>query len=139
MKKIFIDTNVLIDFLLDREPNALSATEILSAAHLGEVEAFVSSLAFSHMFYLCRKHLGKAETLNRLKNLNKVVSLLAVDDEVIADALTSDFSDFEDAIQYYCAIQERNMGAIITNNVKDFSKADIPVMTAKTYLNLYAK
>ena len=132
MKKIFIDSNVLIDFLLDREPYAVFATEILTIAHQGEIQAFVSSLAFSHMFYLCRKNLGKTETLTRLKKLNKIVTVLPVHEETISDALVADFSDFEDAIQYHCSAQEKNMGASIANNIKYFSKVEIPVMTAKT-------
>ncbi|MEN0006318.1 MAG: PIN domain-containing protein [Bacteroidota bacterium] len=138
MKNVFVDTDVLIDFLIDREPFATEAAKILTYAEKGLVNCHISSMCFSNIFYITRKVHGKKEALALIKRLETVVETLTVDKNTIRQALVSNFSDFEDAIQNYCAKQE-GLGIIITRNIKDFSKSELSIYTPESYLKAIEK
>jgi hypothetical protein len=79
------------------------------------------------IFYL-RKYAGKENAISSLRDLTDYVSILPVDAEVIRKALYSEFSDYEDAIQHYAALQDASVEGIITRNIKDYRYSDIPVL-----------
>ena len=96
--KLFLDTDVVLDHLADRQPFAELAHRLLALAELGQVEACASALTFSHLHYLLRKGRTQTETRELLAKLKRLVKIVAVAEEEIQCALDSDFVDFDDAI-----------------------------------------
>ena len=133
MNRIFVDTNIVIDLLAKRQEYEATA-ETFSLGDKGDLTIIVSSLSFSHLQYILRKIL-KDKTLPALRDLELIVTIASVDEKVIKLALNDDdFKDFEDAIQYYSAIESES-DIIITRNLKDFKKSRIPVMTSSQFIN----
>lgn len=125
---LFVDTNVVIDMLADREGYADAACELFDAAGRGEVHLSICALSYSTIYYILRKYAGKENAISSLRDLTDYVSILPVDAEVIRKALYSEFSDYEDAIQHYAALQDASVEGIITRNIKDYRYSDIPVL-----------
>lgn len=133
MKHYFVDTNVIIDMLADREGYADAAADLFDAAGRGEICIYISSLSYSNVYYIIRKYLGHDRTIESLKALCEYVTIVPVTEKVIHLALASDFKDFEDAIQYFSAIQKTSIECIITRNIKDFKPSELPVIEPKAY------
>ena len=132
-RKIFVDTDVILDLLAKREPFYQFAARIFTNADNQEVTICVSSLSFSKLNYIISKQKNTSEARKFLSRFKVLVNVLPVDDKVIELALNSDFRDFEDAIQYYCAI-ENGIHILVTRNLKDFKQAKIPVLTAEEFI-----
>lgn len=133
MEKVFIDTDIILDVLAKREPHFKFAAHLLSLADTGKIKIGVSSLTFSNLNYMLSKQFGSAEARKVLVRFKTLVQVLTVDDKIIELALGSNFKDYEDAIQYYCAINN-NYKTLLTRNLKDYEAAKIPVMTAESFL-----
>jgi predicted nucleic acid-binding protein len=133
MDKVFVDTDIILDFLSIREPFYINAANLFSLADKGELQIFVSSLSFANLNYLLSKQYNTNEARKKLLKFKTLVSVLAVNEKTIELALASDFKDFEDGIQYFSAI-DKGLKIILTRNLKDFKTADISVMTAEEYL-----
>ncbi len=134
MKKLFIDTNIVSDLLAKREPFYQEAAKLFSLADKKKVKLIVSSLTFANTNYILSK-LNNAiiarDILTKFKVLVKVVDL---NDKIIELSLSDKtFSDFEDGLQYYSAL-EYEADIIITRNLRDFKSSKIPVITAQSYL-----
>ncbi|MFD2721498.1 type II toxin-antitoxin system VapC family toxin [Hymenobacter monticola] len=128
MRHFFVDTNVLIDYLSGREPFASDAAVLFDLAFTGRVTLYAASISFSNCHYIISR---QYRTLNARALLADILPWLAVTDvsaDVIAQGLTSGFTDFEDALQYYSARSNPLVEAIVTRNGKDFTLANIPVM-----------
>ena len=134
MKHVFIDTNVAIDLLMDREGFADDAEAIFTAAEVGECVVYMCSLSLTNIFYIVSKQMGRQVALNDLRVLNRLVNVTPVTSAEINQALYSDFSDFEDAVQYFSALSVPRMDGIITRNPKDFRLSILPVITPKEFL-----
>lgn len=133
MEKIFVDTDIILDLLSGRQPHHHFATEVFSMADEGDIKLFVSSLSFANVNYILSRQFKGDQVRKKLLNFKTLVSVLSVNDKIIELALASEFKDFEDAIQYYTAI-ENGIAILLTRNVKDFRKADMSVMTAEQYV-----
>jgi len=131
--KIFVDTDIILDLLSYREPFYISAANLFSAADRNEIEICVSSLCFANLNYILSKQFSSAEAKMKLLKFKTLVTVLAVSDKVIELAMSSDFKDMEDGIQYYTAIENR-VTILLTRNLKDYKTAIIPVMTAEQFL-----
>lgn len=134
MKKLFLDTNIVIDLLARREPFYKQAAQLFSLADKMKVQLFVSSLTFANTNYILLKERKPEEAREILRKLKLIVNVTSLDDKIIGLSLNdSEFKDYEDAIQYYSAV-ENGIDLIITRNLKDFKKSKIPVMTAEQFL-----
>ena len=138
MPDIFVDTDILLDLLAKREPHYAYAASLFSMVDTGPIKAFISPLSFSNLHYILRKLSTKAEAIRHLKQLRILVSVLPVTDKIIDRALSSDFNDFEDAIQYYTAL-ENGLQVLLTRNKKDFKTARMTICTAQEYLGMLGK
>ena len=127
--KILIDTNVILDVLLKREPFCKAAIEVLELAKLNKVQEYVSASAITDIYYIANQTLrNKTAIKNLLSKLVQIVSIASVSESEIKHALTLTWNDFEDSVQYSVAsLQE--MDAIITRNPNDYKKADIKIWT----------
>ena len=136
MKIIFLDTNVMIDFLADRRPFSLTAAEIFNASLSGIVKIFVSSVSYNNIYYILRQSLSHNQTIKLLDELSEMTEIVDVTKAVIKKSLKSDFKDFEDAIQYNCALTISKIDFIVTRNSKDFKKSSLPVMNPQEAMGI---
>ncbi len=134
MYNIFIDTNIVLDLLQKRENFYEEAQTLFTLADTKQVKLYISALTVANTHYILAKTL-KIEARKVLSKFKVLVEILPINDKILSASLISNFSDFEDAIQYYTAL-ENNIGLIITRNKKDFKNSSIPVLTAKEYLKL---
>jgi predicted nucleic acid-binding protein len=133
MTNVFVDTDVCIDLLSGRQPFNRSAEILFSLADTGKIKIFVSSLSFSNIDYVLRAQYSTVHSRQIIATFKTLVNVLAVDNNTIDLALASNFSDFEDAIQHACAI-ENNMRILITRNLKDYKKAKMNVINPDAFL-----
>ena len=134
MKSLFLDTNIVIDLLAKREPYYRSAAQLFSLADKMEIQLSVSALTFANTNYILLKEKKSEEAKLILRKLKLLVRVNSLDDRIIGLSLNdSDFKDYEDALQYYSAL-ENGDNIIITRNLKDFQKSRIPVLTAEQFL-----
>lgn len=133
MTEVFVDTDVCLDLLSNRQPFNASAEILFSLADSGKLKLFVSSLSFSNIDYVLRSQYSGTHSRQIIARFKTLVNVLSVDSKTIDLAIASNFNDFEDAIQYSCAL-ENNMPVIITRNNKDFKKSAILVVSPETYL-----
>ena len=136
MKIIFLDTNVIIDFLADRRPFSLTAAEIFNASLSGDVKIFISSVSYNNIYYILRQSLSHTATIKLLEELSEITELVDVTKAIIKKSLKSDFKDFEDAIQYNCALTIGKIDCIVTRDSKDFKKSALPVMNPQEALGI---
>lgn len=132
--KIFLDTDVVLDHLADRQPFAEYAHRLLALAETGRLSLCVSALSFSNLYYLLRKLKGHTDALALLGKLKSLVRVAAVTEAEVQEALSSGFKDFEDAIQHFAAKAEGGIGAIITRNRPDYFASQIPVLSPDEFL-----
>ncbi len=131
--KLFIDTNVMLDLLGEREPYYDSIAKIATLADKGKVKLIVSALSYSTIFYLLSKFEKNEVIKEKLRKFKVISEESDLTDKIIDKGLSSKFSDFEDALQYHCALK-LDCSLLITRNVKDFKKSAIPVMTPVEYI-----
>ena len=134
MTKLFIDTDVILDFLTDRQPFSDNATYIFTLIDNQKVIGCTSSLTFSNLYYILRKYSSHKKVISKLEELSRFINILQVDDKIISSALSSDFKDFEDAIQYFTAQTSKKIDLIITRNIRDYRDSELPVMTPETFI-----
>jgi predicted nucleic acid-binding protein len=105
MFRIFVDTDVCLDLLSGRQPFNAFAEKLFTLGDEGKIEICVSSLSFSNIDYVLQSQYKRNDSRKILATFKTLVSILAVDDKIIALAIASDFADFEDAIQYNTALE----------------------------------
>jgi predicted nucleic acid-binding protein len=132
--KLFIDTNVVVDLLGERDPFYDSAAKIATLADKGEIQLVVSALTYSTVYYLISRFENAILAKEKITKFKVIADTSDLTDAIIEKGLISRFTDFEDALQYYCALQE-GCDVLITRNGSDFKHADIPVLTPDEYLN----
>lgn len=134
MRRVFVDTNVLIDLLSRRHPHYESAAQLFSLADKKQIELAVSALTIANASYILQKQLGTNETKKILRTLQLIINILPLTDKIIALASNDDkFIDFEDGLQFFTAV-EYKQDVIVTRNLKDFKKSTIPVLSAEQFL-----
>ena len=135
MKKHYlVDTNVVIDMLLDRE-DADAACAVFDGAERGEYCLHICALSFTTMFYSLRKVLSREDRIMVLSQLKEAMTIAEVDANVIDMALKSGWMDFEDAVQNFSAVADPQISAIITRNTKDFKNSTLEVIDSLAFLH----
>lgn len=132
-KRIFLDTNIIIDYLSGRKPFGENAYKIFLMHN--DAELCISALSFTTIYYVLRKGHDHRHLLDLLKDLMDIVYVLPVNSDIIENAVRSEFTDFEDAVQYFTALSASS-DYIITRNVKDYSLSEIEVFSPDEFLNL---
>jgi predicted nucleic acid-binding protein len=134
MTNLFIDTDVIMDFLIDRKPFSREAAIIFSLIDQKKLKGYASSLTFSNLYYVLRRIEPHKKVISKLNSISKLLTILNVGEQNIRDAIDSGYPDFEDSIQYYCAMDYKKIEVIITRNIKNFKNFNLPVMTPGDYL-----
>lgn len=129
MKNVFVDANVVIDFLINREPFSTRAATVFDLAAQKHIKIFVSATSFNVVYYIVRQRLGHNATIRVLRELSDLVTILDVTGHIIQQAIESGNSDFEDSIQYYTAISTSKVQGIVTRDPKGFRKSQVAVLS----------
>ena len=132
--KVLVDTNIVMDLLMRREPYQQEAAELFSLGEKNVIKLAASAIVNTH--YVLIKEVNEIKAQEVLKRLKILIHVLPVNNKILDLSLNSDFKDFEDAIQYFTSVVN-NLEIIITRNVSDFKTSNLPVMTAGQYLNIY--
>ena len=135
MKRVLLDTNIILDIALKRNPHFTSAIRLFELIDQGVIGAFVTGSSITDLFYIVRRDLGSNIARNFLIELVEVVPVAGVDHSVIASALNSDIKDFEDAVQVFSAISS-DINTIITRNKEDFAGTELTILTPAEFLSL---
>jgi predicted nucleic acid-binding protein len=133
MKTVLCDINIFIDIFLNRKNYYFSSAKIFSLVEQNKLCGYIGSLSYGTIYYLLSKEINKLMAIKTLEKIKYVFKTSPVDDKVIDLSIVSDFNDFEDAIQYYSAINSK-VNYIITRNKKDFTKSEIPVFTPEEFI-----
>ncbi|MDZ8225859.1 PIN domain-containing protein [Nostoc sp. ChiVER01] len=126
--KILLDTNIIVDDALEREPFLEASEQVLVLVEQGQVEGYISASTFSDLYYIIRRARDREWTLTYLRQLVNFCRVATVDSTAINMALNLNFRDFEDAIQYSAAVLN-HLDAIITRNPRDFPVATPRIIT----------
>ncbi len=129
MKKVFLDTNIIIDLIADRKPFSKLAIEIFIKAEEKKIKLYTSSHSIATTHYLMKKYLDEKTLRDVLYNLLDYLTVIPVDLDILKKGLRSNHKDFEDAIQILCASTVDKIDCIVTRNIKDFRKCEILVLT----------
>lgn len=129
MKKVFLDTNIIVDLIADRKPFSKYSIEIFKKAEERKIKLFTSSHSIATTHYLLKKYLEEKILRDVLYNLLDYVTVIAVDTDVLKKGLRSKHKDFEDSIQILCASTIEKIDCIVTRNTKDFRDSEILVLT----------
>ena len=134
MDTIFLDTNVVIDLLGEREEFYDAIAKIVSLADKSKVKLTVSALTYSTLFYVLSRFESKEIVKEKIRKFKTIAKTADLTDKIIDKGLASKFNDFEDALQYYCALKSGS-SMILTRNEKDFKSSEIPVFNPNEYLS----
>jgi predicted nucleic acid-binding protein len=131
--RVFLDTNIVLDFFLARHPFFAEAKQIFDHTANNKFHTFVSSITVINSFYTIRKEKGKAIAFQAVTDLLKIVEIANADKPILQKALSNNFTDYEDAVQNESAIAE-NLDAIVTRNTKDFKNSTLKIHTPSEFL-----
>jgi predicted nucleic acid-binding protein len=134
--KVFVDSDVIIDFLIDRQPHAVSSSQLFNLGDSGLIELHTSALSINNVHYIIRRVLGTNKSKEIILELLELLEVLDVTKTDITSSLKSDISDFEDAIQHSVAIKVDEINSIVTRNIKDYKRSKISVFSPDAFLKL---
>jgi predicted nucleic acid-binding protein len=133
--RLFVDTNLILDVIAERDPFYASAARIWSMCETGVCEGFVSAISFNNVFYIVRRARNADVALKALVLMRDVFKSVAPDEQILNQAIDSDIRDFEDAIQFFSA-QRVATDYLLTRNVTDFPKTHQPILAPDEFLVL---
>lgn len=131
---ILFDTNVLLDVLLDREPFAVDGAFLMTKVEQSEIVGYLCATTVTTIHYLIAKALGAKEAGRHIQSLLSLFVIAPVNRAVLEQALAASFTDFEDAVLHAAACHA-GVQSIVTRNVRDFSKATLPVFAPGELIN----
>ncbi|MEM6261652.1 MAG: PIN domain-containing protein [Bacteroidota bacterium] len=136
VSKVFIDSDVVIDFFTDREPFVNPASELFDWNEKGKVVLYLSAVSINNIYYIVRKYLGHERTIAVVEELTEMTEIIGTTRKEIIQALKNNFKDYEDSVQYSTALTIEGIEAIITRNIKDYRNSEIAVFTPSNYLKM---
>jgi len=132
MKKIFIDSDIILDLMAKREPFYASAAKLFTYIEKLNIKVYTSPVVISNIYYILNKLKGRQFAINNIKKLRTIINIINVNEKIIDLALTSQIRDFEDAIQLYSA-KENNIEFLITRNIRDYMDKELKITTADEF------
>jgi len=124
--RVLFDTNVVLDVLLDRQPYADTAVQLLSLVDQGRIDGVVCATTITTIHYLASRAVGATEAARQVRELLAMFDVAAVDRGVVESAVKLGFDDFEDAVLHEAAVAA-GVSAIVTRNGADFAAAKLPI------------
>jgi predicted nucleic acid-binding protein len=135
---VFLDTNVLIDVLAEREPFYSESAQIWTLAEKGRIDAYISAISFNNIFYVVRRLRTPKVAYRMMVLLRSSFTSVTLDQQILNQAIDAGLKDFEDAIQYFSALHA-SVDCIVSRNVQDFPKSDLSILTPHEFLTAFAK
>jgi predicted nucleic acid-binding protein len=134
MDNIFIDSDVLLDLMLLREPFLSNSVAILKLCELKEINGFITPVILANTYYVMRRQFNDEHVRKSLKELLQIISIIQIYKSEIVEALDSNFKDFEDALQNYSAEASGKINIILTRNTRDYKHSKLVVMTPEGFM-----
>jgi len=135
MKMVFIDTNIFLDIFLNRGVFTKQSMEVWAACETGKVHGLVSAMTLNNTHYVCSKSHGRQIALEAVRSMLSIFKIVALDDKILRLAANNPGNDFEDAIQFYSAL-EAQASCIVTRDANDFPRGQIPILSPCEFLAL---
>jgi predicted nucleic acid-binding protein len=136
IKKVFIDTDIVLDVALARKPFFSASKIVLAMAENNIIIGNISSNCIANIYYILRKTGGDSNARKFISNIVKYITIITIDHQNVLEALKSKFSDFEDALQHYSAV-ENQCEYIITRNIEDYKNSKIKVVLPEEFIKMY--
>ena len=133
MRKVFLDSDVVLDFLTKRKPFVEESMRIFEYSARKELGIYISSLSINNIHYVVSKLESAKKAKDKIRILMNLVEILPVGKSTIEKSLLSNFKDFEDGLQNFCA-EEGEMNIVITRNIRDYTKSNLSIQTPKEFL-----
>ncbi|WP_194850610.1 PIN domain-containing protein [Nonlabens antarcticus] len=134
MDHVLIDNDVMLDFLLNRQPFSDDAAKIYELCKTGVIKGYTSPVILSNAHYVLRKIHSHENIVKSFLKLLEVIDLVEINKITVIDALNSSFKDFEDALQNFAAAANKDISIVITRNFKDYKSSRLSIQTPLTYL-----
>lgn len=132
--RVLVDTNVVLDYLIEREPFMEDAEALFQAIASGPIQGYVAATTLTNIFYIVRRQTRSIERASlAVSETLTAMQICPVNRSILEAAFVSNLRDFEDAVQLACVIAE-NLDAIITRNPQDFTGAALPILSATELL-----
>lgn len=128
-----VDTNVVLDVMLGREPHLAASSAVLAAVETGRCRGLLCATTITTIYYIARRQIGDRASLARIAELMSIFGIAAVNQGVLGASIGRGMPDFEDAVLHEAALQAE-AHCIVTRNVDDFGSAEIPVYTPEQFL-----
>lgn len=133
MNKLFLDSDVLLDLLLDRQPFSNDIADIIEYAFKNKISLYTSAVSITNINYIVGKIENKMAADTKTQKILQLIKIENVGQKVIDKASKSTIKDFEDAVQNFCAI-EANHTILVTRNTKDFKNSTLAILNPKEYI-----
>ncbi len=137
IQRVYLDTNVMLDLLGEREPFYHSIAQIATLADQKKLQIVVSPISFATVNYFLSKFEGSSVAKDKLRKFKVLCEIATINETIIEKGLNANFDDFEDSLQYFCAV-DAECTVILTRNAKDFKHALLPVMSSEEFINSIA-
>lgn len=138
MMRVFIDTNVVLYFLLERKPFIKNVVKLFAKIDSGEITGFIAATTITNIYYIIRKAAGVKVAQDAISQILTNLHICTVDINVLELAISLNFQDFEDGVQYACAMTSM-VDIIVTRDVSGFLGSEIPVMSTGDLINIFSE
>jgi predicted nucleic acid-binding protein len=132
--KILIDTNIILDLILEREPFVENAIALFEKIEQGKLEGYIAATTITNIFYIIRKSESREVAITAINRLLIGIQFCVVDRQTVETALSLGLKDFEDSIQLACATLSQ-LDGIVTRDRKDFIDSNLPIYSPTELLN----
>jgi predicted nucleic acid-binding protein len=132
--KVFVDSDVILDLLLDRGTFYNPAASVFKLGLTRNIELYTTAVVLSNVFYFSRKKHGPEKAKGHIRDICRISNILPISKEIVINALNSNFTDFEDALQYF-SVRQTDVSVILTRNLRDYKVDDIAIQTPEGYVN----
>ena len=127
--RVLVDTNIILDALLEREPFFRDAKALLKAIENHQIQGYITATTLTDIFYIARKNKGIERAREDICDLLALMQICAVDRSILEAAISSNLSEFEDAVQLACAVSN-NLNAIATRDAQGFVDVSMQILSA---------
>jgi predicted nucleic acid-binding protein len=134
-EKIFIDSDIILDVLVQRDKFYESAAEIFDLGYSKNLDLYTTAVVLANVFYILRKKYGTEKSREQLQKLRLIIKILPINEKIVDDVLASKFGDFEDGLQYFSA-KENRIPVIVTRNIRDYKVKDVIIQTPEEYISV---
>ncbi len=135
MHSLFVDTDVILDLFIRREPHHKTALRFFSFLKKHAIQGFTSPVSVANTYYILAKTRNIRYAIEKIRRLTQLIRIARVDQQVIDAAIRTPYKDFEDSIQYHCAVSN-GLGSLITRNASDYPKGRLKVLLPGEYMTV---